>query len=342
MRVGVILGDVSTSVSPKDHLDSMLRQIESAQRNGVTMFVMGHHYLYGNLRWLQPIPTLARLSVEMEPHVRMATMTVQAPLQHPVVLAEDLATLDIVTGGRLTIGLGAGYRETEFTALGIPFSERFRRLEESVEVMRHLWTEERVTFDGSFFHLDAVEPHLQPIQQPHPPIWLGAMGEAGIRRSARLADAWPITPEARVHDIKRKLAIYEDEREKAGLPHVKHPLRRELVPARNKDLALTRFEGMAKKRLIEYARRSLTVRDEHDLDEGFREIAEQEAFLGSPEEIVAQVASIAAVAPIDQIIVRAHWPGMDTEAVTRYLDDLGEAVIPAVRSIESVDRVDRS
>jgi alkanesulfonate monooxygenase SsuD/methylene tetrahydromethanopterin reductase-like flavin-dependent oxidoreductase (luciferase family) len=342
MDVGLILGDVSTDFAPRDHLAALLRQVEAAQRNGIRMIVMGHHYVYGDLRWLQPIPTLARLSAMLDPSVRIATMTVQAPLVHPIALAEELATLDILSDGRLTIGVGAGYREAEFIALGIPFSERFGRLTESLELMKRLWSEKVVSHHGRYYDIGEVLPHIQPTQQPHPPIWVGAMRDQGVRRSARLADAWPITPDLSLIEMIRLLAVYEDERLRVGKPLPKHPIRREMVPATTTSAAYERFEAMAKTRLMAYAQRSLASRDETEIASSFRAIAEREAFVGTPAEIVAKVESLARIAPVDQIIVRAQWPGMDSDAVVAYLDELGRDVIPALASIQSVDQVDRT
>src|SRR6185312_2357530 len=110
----VLLGDVPRSVTPREHLDQLLRQVAAAQRNGFTLLALGQHFLYGDIRWLQPVPTLARLAAEVEPSVRLATTVLVAPLHHPVVLAEELATLDIVTDGRLVVGLGLGYRKEEY------------------------------------------------------------------------------------------------------------------------------------------------------------------------------------------------------------------------------------
>ena len=126
MQIGVILGDVHGSVSPREHLDGLLRQVEAVQRNGLTYVTIGHHYLYGDYRWLQPIPTLARIAAELDDHVTLGTAVVQVPLFHPVALAEELATLDILTRGRLVVGAGAGYRQDEFTALGVDFAQAFR------------------------------------------------------------------------------------------------------------------------------------------------------------------------------------------------------------------------
>jgi alkanesulfonate monooxygenase SsuD/methylene tetrahydromethanopterin reductase-like flavin-dependent oxidoreductase (luciferase family) len=341
VEIGVILGDVRGSVSPRDHLDQLLRQVEAAQRNGLTYVTIGHHYLYGDLRWLQPVPTLARLAAELDDRVTLGTTIIQAPLYHPVALAEELATLDILARGHLVVGLGAGYRADEFTALGIDFAERFAMLDESVALMKRLWTEDHVTHTGRFWTLEDARPHIQPWQQPHPPLWVGAMGEYGVRRSARLGDGWPVTPETKIPDLVRLLSVYEDERERLGKPPVRHPLRREIVPGATTDAAFERFEYMAKERLVAYAQRQLTTRDAGELTSSFREVAAKETFLGTPDECVAQIRDLAAIVPIDPILVRAQWPHLTGDEVVAYLDDLGRDVVPAVREITPVDRVVR-
>ena len=341
MEIGVILGDVRTTVSPRDHLDLLLRQVEAAQRNGLTYITIGHHYLYGDLRWLQPVPTLARLAAELNDDVTLATTIIQAPLYHPVALAEELATLDILSRGRLVVGVGAGYRSDEFTALGVDFADRFAMLDESVALMKRLWTEDHVTHTGRFWQLEDARPHIQPWQVPHPPLWVGAMGPVGVRRSARLGDGWPVTPETKIPDMVRLLSLYEDERERLGKPQVRHPLRREIVPAATTDAAFERFEYMAKERLVAYAQRQLATRDAGELTSSFREVAAKETFIGTPDECVAQIRELAAVVPIDPILVRAQWPHLTGDEVVEYLDDLGRDIVPAVREIEPVARVVR-
>ncbi|UMG91206.1 LLM class flavin-dependent oxidoreductase [Nocardioides sp. TF02-7] len=341
MQIGVILGDVHGSVSPRDHLDGLLRQVDAAQRNGVRHITMGQHFLYGDLRWLQPIPTLARIAAELDEDVTLATTVVQVPLYHPVMLAEDLATLDILTRGKLVVGAGAGYREDEFTALGVDFSQRFAMFDEAIALMKSTWTDEVVDFRGKFWTVEDGHPHIRPWQDPHPPIWIGALKDHGVRRSARLGDGWPITPETRLPEMVRLLSIYEDERERLGRPQVKHPLRREIIPAPTTDAAFDRFEKMAKDRLLAYANRQLATRDANEISREFREVARKETFIGTPDECVAQISEMAAVAPIDTILVRAQWPHMSSDEVVAYLDDLGRDIVPAVRDIKSVDRVVR-
>jgi alkanesulfonate monooxygenase SsuD/methylene tetrahydromethanopterin reductase-like flavin-dependent oxidoreductase (luciferase family) len=341
MQIGVILGDVHGSVSPKEHLDGLLRQVEAVQRNGLTHVTIGHHYLYGDYRWLQPIPTLARLAAELDDTVTLGTAVVQVPLYHPIALAEELATLDILTRGRLVVGVGAGYRADEFTALGVDFDRRFAMFDEALQIMQQLWTQDVVSHDGRFWSFHDGRTHIRPWQQPHPPLWIGAMKEAGVRRSARLGDGWPVTPETKVPEMVRLMTLYEDERERLGRPQVRHPLRREIVPGRTRDEAFDRFESMAKERLLAYAANQLATRDAGELSREFRAVAAQETFIGTSEECVEQIRALAAIVPIDPILVRAQWPRMTSDQVVAYLDDLGRDIVPAVREITSVDRVVR-
>ncbi len=343
MEIGVLIGDVHSSTDPRVQMDELLRQVEAAQRNGLTYITLAQHYLYGDLRCLQPIPTLARLSAELDDHVRIATTVIEVPLYHPVALAEELATLDILSGGRLIAGLGSGYRPEEFVAFGVDRSERLGRLEESVGLMKRLWTEDVVTHHGEYWTLDEVRPHLRPVQQPHLPIWIGASRDRGVARAARLGAGWPITPGTNAAEMLRLLAIYEDETRKSANPYLgKHPIRREIVPAATTDAAYERFERMAKSRLVAYANRSHPTRDAAEMSTQFREVAAREAICGTPAQCVEKLAQLAAVAPVDPVLVRAHWPDMTIEEVETYLDDLGRWIVPQVREIASADVVDRT
>lgn len=343
MEIGVLIGDVHSSTDPRVQMDELLQQVGAAQRNGLTYITLAQHYLYGDLRCLQPIPTLARLAGELDPGVRIATTVLEVPLYHPVALAEELATLDIVSDGRFTAGLGSGYRPEEFVAFGVDRSKRLGMLEESVGLMKRLWTEESVTHEGRYWQLEDVRPHLRPVQSPYLPLWIGASRDKGVARAARLGAGWPITPGTTHSEMLRLLALYEDESRLAEHPYVgAHPIRREIVPAATTDAAYDRFERMAKSRLIAYANRSHPTRDAAEMTSHFREAAAQEAFCGTPDECVAKVAALAQVAPVDPILVRAHWPDMTIEQVIEYLDDLGRWIVPAVRDVQSVTEVDRT
>jgi alkanesulfonate monooxygenase SsuD/methylene tetrahydromethanopterin reductase-like flavin-dependent oxidoreductase (luciferase family) len=232
MRIGIHLSDIPATTPAATHFRDIRRIAEAAQRNGFSLISLGQHFLYGDLRWLQPIPLLARLAADVDPHVRLLTNILIAPLYHPVLLAEEFATLDVVTEGRVVIGLGLGYRADEFTALGVPHKERAARLDEMIGLMKRLWTEDEVSHDGRFWHLDSVRPHIRPVQQPHPPIWVGGVALAGARRAGRLGDGYIANPEAEPADIRERLLAVQAEMALRGRAMPPQPLRRNVMLAR--------------------------------------------------------------------------------------------------------------
>ncbi len=125
---------------------------------------------------------------------RIGCMVTGNTYRHPAVLAKAAVTVDHLSGGRLEFGLGAGWAENEHTMLGLPFgttSERADWLEEACEVIRSLWTRERTSFAGKHYQLAGAIAEPKPVQQPHPPIWIGGSGrQRTLRITARYADVW--------------------------------------------------------------------------------------------------------------------------------------------------------
>jgi len=125
---------------------------------------------------------------------RIGCMVTGNTYRHPAVLAKAAVTVDHLSGGRLEFGLGAGWAENEHTMLGLPFgtkSDRADWLEEACEVIRSLWTRERTSFAGKHYQLAGAIAEPKPVQQPHPPIWIGGSGrQRTLRITARYADVW--------------------------------------------------------------------------------------------------------------------------------------------------------
>lgn len=331
LEFGLILGDVPTSVDPRAQLEGILRQVEVAQRWGLTHICIGQHFLYNGYRWLQPIPLLARLAGETGPEVKLVTSMMIAPFYNPVVLAEELATLDIVCGGRLIAGFGAGYRAVEFDYLGVPYSERYTRFEEALALIRTAWRPQTFDFDGRYWQLEGATPHVTPLQQPGPPIWIGALLPLGVRRAARLGDSWMVVPELPFAEVEQYRLIFEAERAKYGLPSARLPIRREIVIGDDVESAMAVYESRTRERYLAYA-----ARGQHHLDHGddlageFREWALNRAILGTPADCIAALERLdpAALGPV---IVRPSWPGMSDEQVCDYLEQLGREVVSAFR-----------
>jgi probable F420-dependent oxidoreductase len=138
---------------------------------------------------LDPAVVLARLAAETR-EIRLATGIIILPQRNPVVLAKEMASLDVVSGGRLIFGIGAGYIPLEFASLGVPFDERGKRTDEYIEIVRTLWTAEKPTYNGDFFQFDHIDAHPRPLQRPHPPIVVGGMSPPALRRAVRQGDGW--------------------------------------------------------------------------------------------------------------------------------------------------------
>ena len=138
---------------------------------------------------LHPSTILAYLAGVTD-RVLLGTGIVLLPQRNPVVLAKELASLDVVSGGRLLFGLGVGYLEAEFNALGVPFEARGARADEYLEAMKALWTQEKPAFKGRFVSFEGVQARPRPLQKPHPPIIVGGMSSAAYRRATTRGNGW--------------------------------------------------------------------------------------------------------------------------------------------------------
>ena len=165
-----------------------------AEELGFDRVTTGEHVMDGN----PPRPTLLTIpamaaAAGATRTLRVMTGIVIAPLYHPVMLAKLVATVDVISGGRLDFGIGiSGQRETraEFDALEISVRTRGRRTDEMLEAMKRLWTEEHVSHQGRFFNFQDVTLAPPPVQRPHPPIWVAGRSDAAMRRAALQGDGW--------------------------------------------------------------------------------------------------------------------------------------------------------
>jgi probable F420-dependent oxidoreductase len=138
---------------------------------------------------LDPVTTLAFLA-GVTASARLGTGVIVLPLHNPLVLAKALATVDVLSGGRLIVGVGAGYVEREFQAIGVPFADRGARFEEHLEAMLAIWSQRRPAVAGRFVRFDGVQAHPHPTHEPRPPIVMGGYAPIVLRRTVRHADGW--------------------------------------------------------------------------------------------------------------------------------------------------------
>jgi probable F420-dependent oxidoreductase len=161
------------------------------------------------------VPTTLAWVAAVTKHVRLAASVMVLPYHEPITLAKALTTIDVLSGGRLMVGVASGWLREEFDLLGVPFRERGARTDEYLAALRALWTEERVTFHGRFVRLEEAAFFPKPIQKPHPPIWIGGASAAAFRRVARLGDGWLAVPRSPA-DLAADVAAIRREAEAAG------------------------------------------------------------------------------------------------------------------------------
>ncbi|HXZ88454.1 MAG TPA: LLM class flavin-dependent oxidoreductase [Candidatus Binataceae bacterium] len=194
----------------KEIYDAIIDQIAWAETIGYDdVWLTEHHFVEDGHA---PSPLIQAAAIAMRTkRIRIGTSVLLLPLYHPVRVAEDGATIDLLSGGRFELGVGIGYRVEEFTGLGIARSERAGRANEGLEIIRRLWEGETVTFRGKHFNIENARLTPRPLQRPRPPIWVGGFARASARRAARLGDGYIGTG-----DISQIYKMYVEELRAAG------------------------------------------------------------------------------------------------------------------------------
>ena len=166
-----------------------LRQTQVAEELGYdTIWLTEHHFAEDGYS-PSLLPIAGTLSA-MTSRVRIGTFLILLPLHNAVRVAEDAATVDILSNGRFDLGLGQGYAPAEFAGYGIPRKERGSRMEEGVEVIRGIWTQDPFSYEGKHYQLKDIRLQPKPAQSPHPPLWIGANAPKAVERGPR---AWAVT-----------------------------------------------------------------------------------------------------------------------------------------------------
>jgi probable F420-dependent oxidoreductase len=193
--------------------EAVLEQGRAADEAGIDRVVVSDHVVYGeNLEaysrpevggvsggkqptgpdghWLEPLTVLSVLCGRTK-QVRLGTNILQAALRRPAVLAKSLATLDVLSGGRVDIGVGVGWQREEYEACGLPFEGRGKLLDETLEVLQTLWTEQRASHSGATLKFEAIHMNPKPRQAGGVPLWISGRLNANVaRRLARFGSGW--------------------------------------------------------------------------------------------------------------------------------------------------------
>ncbi len=174
-------------------VDGVIAEAKLAEEAGFDSCFFGEHHQ--DQDGFLPSPLIVATAVAANTRkLRVGTSVILLPLHNPLQVAEDVLTLDIVSKGRVTLGVGLGYQAADFQAFDIPINERVSRLEEGVAVIRGAWSNEPFSFHGKHYQLDNIHVRPAPFPKPSPPLWIGASNPPGARRAGKLADGFVSTP----------------------------------------------------------------------------------------------------------------------------------------------------
>lgn len=312
-------------------VEEALGLVRLAKELGFSWVYAGQHFLSHPYQMLQPLPVMARLAAEA-PGLDLVT-TALLPLHHPVEVAEQVATLDVVSGGHAVLATALGYRDEENAAFGVPRRDRVGRMVEALEVIDLLWRSEGpVTYEGNHFRLVDAPTSLRPVRQPSPPVWIAASSDAAVERTGRLGYPWLIN-HADYPTIARQVGLYRDARAEVGHPTATDlPILREFFVAETAEDAVRIAQPFVSGKYETYAQwgQDQALEGERSFASAFAELSRDRFIMGSVEQVVADLKRYEALG-VTHIGLRMRWAGMPLEPTAEAMRLTAGRVMPEFR-----------
>ena len=317
-------------------LAGQIEMVHAARDGGWDSLFSGQHYLNeGNNKQLQLVPFLTRLMPEAgDMTTGLGILLVN--LHNPVYIAETVATLDIIARGNFIFGVGVGYREVEFNAFKVPKGKRVQRFEEYLELVHRLWTEDVVSHDSETCKLDNVHMNIRPVQQPGPPIWVGANNDRAVMRAARVGDSWFVSPHSTIGTSLRQLELYRNELKACGKPFPNElPLMKELYCAKDRATAMEKAGPYLSAKYQDYAKwgQDGAMPEDESFDQGLEDLIKDRFIIGSPEECYEQLKPYWEQLGVNHLIFRTHWAGMPVADATASINLISKELLPELRKL---------
>ncbi|MGH8069610.1 MAG: LLM class flavin-dependent oxidoreductase [Candidatus Entotheonellia bacterium] len=315
-------------------IDEVIAEAQLAEESGFDACFFGEHHQ--DKDGFLPSPLIVATAVAAQTRrLYVGTSVMLLPLHHPVHLAEDVVTLDLVSKGRVILGVGIGYQAADFQAFAVPMEHRVGLFEEGVEIIRQCWSGESFSFHGAHYTLENLQIRPRPFQRPAPPLWIGASVPAAARRAGRLGDAFVATPSTDLQSTMRLVDAYRQAALQAGRQS-------QVVLMRDAWVAQTRAEAAAvygpevmtayqyywQNRLAEF--RNIGPEVEFTLEN----LAPNRLILGDPETCVREFQRWHEATGSDYVLLRlrhAHSGGPPHANIMQALKLFGERVLPFCR-----------
>jgi alkanesulfonate monooxygenase SsuD/methylene tetrahydromethanopterin reductase-like flavin-dependent oxidoreductase (luciferase family) len=321
MKVGLFINtQFPEGTSVPDRIPEMVQQVKAARDAGFSSLWFPHHWLTYPMQMLQITPMMAYIAAHAQ-GMTIGPNILILPPQNPVHVAEESATLDVLTGGNYILGLGLGYRQPEFDAFGIPLSERAPRFNEAISLMKRLWTEDKVTHQGRFYTVNNAGIGVKPVRAGGPPLYIAGQADVAVRRAARIGDAWLIVNSGGLSTITPLMKTYRSALTEYGRTPTEFPITVECYIGENNATAHEECRGPLQYKYNAYASWGL---QRQRPDSSFEEFARDRFIIGDKVNVKEEIARYNELLGVDHFIMRCQWPGLPVERTLASIRRLGE------------------
>ena len=320
MKVGLFINtQFPEGFNVGDRVPEMVEQVRAARDAGFASLWFPHHWLTHPMQMLQITPLMGYLAAHAEGMTIGPNILILPPL-NPMHVAEEAATLDVLTGGKYILGIGLGYRQPEFDAFGVPLSERAPRFNESIGLMRRLWTEDRVNHQGRFFTVNDAGISVKPVRPGGPPLYIAAQAETPVKRAARVGDAWLIVNIRGLDNLVPLMQTYRAALKEYGRTPIEYPITVECYVGERHATAHEECREPLEFKYSAYAAWGM----EHNSTGSFEDFARDRFIIGDKVSVKEEIARYREVLGVDHFIMRVQWPGLSQERALGSIKRLGE------------------
>jgi alkanesulfonate monooxygenase SsuD/methylene tetrahydromethanopterin reductase-like flavin-dependent oxidoreductase (luciferase family) len=308
----------------------MLAQAEACDRAGFDSIWLTEHHFTDDGYLPSMMPAAAAIAARTQ-RVTIGTFVLLAPFQHPLKLAEDVAVVDVISGGRIRLGIGQGYRQEEFDGFGVPRQQRLGRTLETLEILKLAWKGERFDFRGKYFNFNDVRILPAPVSRPYPELLWGVGAPKAIRRAAALDLSFACV------GGRAEVGIYLDALKANGKDpsHYSIVNNRALYVADSEEQAWadTREALMYQAELYGKWLKTAQTQDGGNGEVLIRPDAERlrrTSVLGSPEQVRKRLEEIIEATPMTELVIAMQLPGLDPKKTRRSLELFSTEILPAL------------
>lgn len=328
MKIGL---HYSFQVAPGESSETVIRHgledIKWADANGFSAVVFASHHFFEDC-WIPRPLQMATAAAAVTRNVRVGTDIVILPLHHPVAVAEEAALCDNISGGRFVLGVGLGWQEGEYAGFGVPYKQRARIYDRSIDVIQRLLKGETVSDHDGHYRFENARVRPAPVNPNGIPMWFGGgRAEAAMRRIARVGDAWVMPPGFTLPVLVERQRLLKDLRHAAGRPPFQDwPLRREAFVAETDDKAWDLYAPALRHEYGIVYRSLYPGYPEDDRTANLRKWGESTFVIGSPQTVAAKLRAYGAALGTTEVLVRYQLPHVPRSALTDCLHGLKEVM----------------